>query len=133
MVVNVGRGLVAAVIVVLIALLLLSVFAPTVVDGDGEDSAAMFVSAALWAYKDENGHAPENLVSIQSFLRESTRWTCSITEARADHYHVEMSGKYRTYYLDVEYRVNTRGEIEKYHVASIRSNRGGERIRDRRQ
>ena len=133
MVANVVRGLVGAVIVLLIALLLLSVLAPTMVDGDGEESPAIFVSAALWAYKDEHGHAPENLVSIQSFLRESTRWTCSITEARADHYDVEMSGKYRTYYLDVKYSVNKRGEIEKYHVASIRSTRGRERIPDNGQ
>ena len=119
-----------AVIVVFAGVVLLSVFGPTLVDEDGEHSVAMFVKAALWAYKDENGHAPERFVSIEPYLRELTRWPCSITEAGTDYYHVEILGKDRTYYVDIEYRVDMHGEIEKYYVASIRSNRDGKRIPD---
>ena len=95
--------LVASVVVATAGVLLLSVVGPTVVDGDGEDSAAMFIKAALWAYKDQNGHVPRDFVEVLPFLERIARTECSIDRLQGDRYRVQLCARQRMYDIDVQY------------------------------
>lgn len=123
----------AVLAVLAIGVVMMSVFGPTVIDGNRKHSVGMLIETALWAYKDENGHAPESLVEIQPFLERATGWACRITEPKADQYQIEMHGGHRTYYVDIEYRADHEGKMEEYRVVSIDSRRRDKRVRSRRQ
>jgi len=120
-VIRVSRTCLAGTLVVAVGgVLLFSVTAPTVVDGNGEDSAAMFVKAALWAYKDQNGHVPRDFVDVLPFLNRMARSDCSINKLERDRYQVRVNARQRIYDIEVEYIGDPDTNTEEYHVLDIR-------------
>lgn len=121
MVVRVSRTLLgASVVVTATGVLLLSIVAPTVVDGDGEDSVALFVNGALCAYKNENAQVPANFVDVLPFLKSITRDDCSIEKLSGDRYHVRLYALHRAYDIEIQYLGDPDTGREEYHVIDIR-------------
>lgn len=126
MVANVVKKPLLAGVVLLLALLMISIFAPTVADKSGEHSAAIILKSAFSSYRNKHGRSPQTIVELEPFLEESTRRDCTITEPEAGHYHVEMCAEHRVFHVDVEYRLNRKGQVERYHVGNIRTERNGD-------
>lgn len=132
MVVRVSRTRFAAgVLVAAAGVLVFSVLAPTLVDGDGEDSAAMFVMAARCAYKNEHGSIPRDLVDVLPFLKRITRWHCEIDKLDDNRYEVRLYARERTHKIEVEYIGDPNTNREEYHVLRIRHSPIDKRARKR--
>lgn len=128
MVVRVSRTRFAArVLVAAAGVLVFSVLAPTLVDGDGEDSAAMFVMGARCAYKNEHGSIPRDLVDVLPFLEIITRSDCSIDRLEGDRYRVRLLARQRAYEIEIRYIGDPDTNREEYHVLDIRHRPIGER------
>ena len=123
-----NNKLVATLALVAVSGVLASVFLPTLVDEEGEHSVAISLKSALSAFRQNHGRNPARFTELEPLLEEITRWECNITEANADRYEIEMFGKYKKYYVDLEYKADEQGKMERYHVVDIRSSPLGKRL-----
>lgn len=127
MVVTRTKKLLASVALLGVTGALLSVLLPAMVDGQREHSVAITLKSALSAFRRDHGRDPIRFNELEPLLEEITRWECRIEEGGADHYMIAMSGNHKTYCVDLEYRVDNQGKMEKYHVVDIRVSRVSKR------
>ena len=91
----------------------------------GPSAYASLIRNALAACRQEQGVFPQSFLEVEPFLELSTRTDCRITQNTQDTYRVEMPlSTSRVYDIEVTYRVDCDGLLEKYNVRVVSCKRG---------